>query len=342
MPPPPPVIRTCWLHAPRGARLHEPEFLAHLGGPITRGADVLDDGDRALDQLGVGRQHALAEPEVVFEPDAHVAARQHRRGDIGHLVAARAQKAEKVQSSGTLLTIAMKVLRSSGAPQGTPMHSCTSASGSRMPSATSCLANHRCPVSKASISGFTPSSVIIRAHVAQHAGRVGHHVVGLGEVHRAAIEGADLRQAFGDMGDAFGGPHHVGAAGERQRRFAAAEHHVAAHAGGEVQHHVDLGRRGSGRSLRGIGQIARRARRSRGRAHGNARRPPRPWRRRWRCRRSASASAAHAGCGPGSTPEPVTAQVMKTSRFMVSGMANSKVAFAHANPLVGGACFAIQ
>ena len=68
---------------------------------------------------------------------------------------------EKVQSFGTLLTMAMKVLRSSGAPQGTPMHNCTSASGFSTPSSTSCLANHRCPVSKASISGFTPISVIM-------------------------------------------------------------------------------------------------------------------------------------------------------------------------------------
>ena len=71
------------------------------------------------------------------------------------------EKAEKVQSSGTLLTMAMKVLRSSGAPQGMPMQSCTNAGESSTPSLTSCLASQRWPVSKASISGFTPSAVIM-------------------------------------------------------------------------------------------------------------------------------------------------------------------------------------
>jgi hypothetical protein len=49
------------------------------------------------------------------------------------------------------------------------------------------------------------------AHGAQHAGRVGHDVIGLGEVHRAAVERADLRQAFGDMGHPFRRADHVGA-----------------------------------------------------------------------------------------------------------------------------------
>ena len=80
------------------------------------------------------------------------------------------------------------------------------------------------------------------AHRAQHAGRVGHDVVGLGEVHRAAIERADLGQALAHMLHAVGGAAHVGALlVERQRRFRRTEHHVAAHAGGEVQHHVDIG-----------------------------------------------------------------------------------------------------
>jgi hypothetical protein len=80
------------------------------------------------------------------------------------------------------------------------------------------------------------------AHGAQHARRVGHHVVGLGEVHGAAVERADLGQAGGDMGDPVGRADHVGAGAGRQGGLGAAQHQVAAHAGGQVQHHVDLRR----------------------------------------------------------------------------------------------------
>jgi hypothetical protein len=59
--------------------------------------------------------------------------------------------------------MARKVFRSSGAPQGTPMHSCTSTGSGMMPSAASCLANHRWPVSKASISIRVPAATIRRA-----------------------------------------------------------------------------------------------------------------------------------------------------------------------------------
>ncbi len=42
------------------------------------------------------------------------------------------------------------------------------------------------------------------------------------------------------MGEALGGAGHVGAGlGGRQRRFGRAEREIAAHAGGEVEHHVD-------------------------------------------------------------------------------------------------------
>ena len=80
------------------------------------------------------------------------------------------------------------------------------------------------------------------AHGAQHARRVGHHIVGLGEVHRAAIERADFRQALIDMFHALRSARHVRALLlERQRLFRRPEHHVAAHAGGKVEHHVDIG-----------------------------------------------------------------------------------------------------
>ena len=45
------------------------------------------------------------------------------------------------------------------------------------------------------------------------------------------------------MGDTLGRPRHVGALSvDRQRRFNVAEDDVPAHAGGQVQNHVDVGR----------------------------------------------------------------------------------------------------
>ncbi len=62
-----------------------------------------------------------------------------------------------------LLTIAMNVLMSGGAPHGTPMHNCTMTGSSIRPSSTSDFACQRWPVSKTSISGRTPSAWIWRA-----------------------------------------------------------------------------------------------------------------------------------------------------------------------------------
>ena len=97
-------------------------------------------------------------------------------------------------------------------------------------------------------------------HRSQHAGRVGHDVVGLGEIHRAAVEGADFRQAGGDVLHAFARASHVGAGGGGQGLFGAAEHQVAAHAGRQVEADVDVGVADAVRDLAVEGDVtARRA-----------------------------------------------------------------------------------
>ncbi len=80
-------------------------------------------------------------------------------------------------------------------------------------------------------------------HRPQHGGRVGHDVVAEAEVHRAAIERADFRQAFGDMGRRARSrrPCRCPCAIQRQRAFDIAENQVAAHAGRQVQHDIDVG-----------------------------------------------------------------------------------------------------
>ena len=63
----------------------------------------------------------------------------------------------------------------------------------------------RWPVSNTSSSGRTPSCLHPRGHRAQHLRRVGHHVVAAGgEVHRAAVERADLRQQLLDVRQPLG------------------------------------------------------------------------------------------------------------------------------------------
>jgi len=75
-----------------------------------------------------------------------------------------------------------------------------------------------------------------------HAGRIGHDVVALGEVHGTAVECADFGQDLRDLREPLIGARHVGLRGvERQRLLRAAQHEVAAHASGEIEHDVDAG-----------------------------------------------------------------------------------------------------
>ena len=69
-------------------------------------------------------------------------------------------------------------------------------------------------------------------HRPQHTRRVGHHVIRFGKVHRAAVEGTNLRKALGNMHNPLGRTHHVGARNHRQRRLNTAEHNVSPHTGG--------------------------------------------------------------------------------------------------------------
>ena len=79
------------------------------------------------------------------------------------------------------------------------------------------------------------------AHLLQHAGRVHHHIVGFGEIHRAAVQRADFGQAFADMGQPFAGTDQIGSVlRQRQRALDRACDDVAAHSGGQVQHHVHI------------------------------------------------------------------------------------------------------
>ncbi len=73
--------------------------------------------------------------------------------------------------------------------------------------------------------------------------RVGHDIVAEIEIHSAAVERADLRQALGDVADALGGAYHIRALRiEGKGAFDVPEDQVPAHAGGEIEDDVDIGR----------------------------------------------------------------------------------------------------
>ena len=91
--------------------------------------------------------------------------------------------------------------------------------------------------------GLDPERRHLPRHLAQHRGRVGHDVIAKTEIHGSAVERADLRKAFRDMGDTLGRPRHIRAFFiDRKRRFNIAEDEVPTHACGQVQDDVDLGR----------------------------------------------------------------------------------------------------
>ena len=78
------------------------------------------------------------------------------------------------------------------------------------------------------------------AHCGQRAGRVGHDIIGLSKIHRAAIECANLRAAFSHMRHPFGRAGHIGARNRWQRGFNVAKNHVTAHSGRQIEHHINL------------------------------------------------------------------------------------------------------
>ena len=152
-------------------------------------------------------------------------------------------------------------------------------------------------------------------------GRVGHYVVCFREIHRAAVEGADFRQALSDMFDALFRAGHVGASLiKRQWRVGRSQDEVAAHTGRQIDDNVGvrLSR------MRSVTSRYRSTRRENAPVSGS---------RTWQCTIAAPAFAASIAlaaisfgvrgtCGDLSCvlPEPVTGQVMKTSLFICRGI----------------------
>ena len=97
----------------------------------------------------------------------------------------------------------------------------------------------------AGIEGFNLGLYAERFHLIGHFDKhrcaVRHDVVAMSEIHRAAIQRANFRQAVSDMGKALGGTGHVGANRiGRQGCFHPAQNQIAAHAGCQIQHHINV------------------------------------------------------------------------------------------------------
>ena len=177
----------------------------------------------------------------------------------------------------------------------------------------------RWPVSNTSSSGRTPSSRTLRGHRAQHRGRVDHDVVAAGgEVHRAAVERADLGPQLGDVREPLVGARPCRCRPRRGGSGACspAEHEVAAHAGGQVEHRRRRRRARTRSTTSRYSAVSRDAAPGRGIADVDVRDRRAGARRLDRrvgdlLRRHRHAVAARRRC----RPAPVTAHVMKTSQF---------------------------
>src|SRR6188508_3081443 len=98
-----------------------------------------------------------------------------------------------------------------------PMHSWYIGGSSTRRSATSLFANHRCPVSKISSSGRTPSSWIRFAPARSMSGVLNVDEAALAEVQAAAVQRADLREQLFDVREPLDAADQVGAVGEARR-----------------------------------------------------------------------------------------------------------------------------
>src|SRR5690606_29900126 len=68
--------------------LLELELFADFLRPQNPAAHAFRDLDRPFRQGAVGGKHALVEPDIVFQPDADIAAGERGQGRIGQLIAA--------------------------------------------------------------------------------------------------------------------------------------------------------------------------------------------------------------------------------------------------------------
>ena len=80
-------------------------------------------------------------------------------------------------------------------------------------------------------------------HIAQHAGRIGHHIVRFGKVHGPAVERRNLGSADFKMLDTLSRRHHVSPRLlQGQRCLGWAKDNISTHARCQINHHIGIRR----------------------------------------------------------------------------------------------------
>src|SRR5690242_11464646 len=228
--------------ASRSATAREPQLRPHLGGGEDAHVHRAQDLRRPLHQLRVGGVHAPLEHEVVLEADADVAADPGRHRHERQLHAPDRERREH--------RVARKLVPHREQRAGVVGGAIGDTGAEldqrwRVDQAVGDHLLHHHQVARVEDLELGPHAELLDPlrHRPQHPGRVHHDVVAAGgEVHRAAVERADLGTQLGDVAQALLGPGHVGAGGVRRERLVLpAEDEIAAHPRGQVEHDVDVG-----------------------------------------------------------------------------------------------------
>ena len=275
-------------------RLQREDLAALVGGGDVR-THALHDRPGPLDQLRVGRLHALAQVEVVLEADPDVAAEQHRLRHPRHLHRAQGERRphralrQLVDHRGQRQRVGRRAVRDAHAEL---VHR----RGVDQPLLDEGLGEPQVAGVEDLHLAADAELLDLLGALAQHVRRADVDQAALAEVEAAAVEGADVGEQLLDVGEPVDAAHQVGALDER-RGVVRVEHQVAAHAGGGVDDDVDVGGPDPLDDLAVERDVPRALRRSRGRGRGCGRswRPRAP--RRCRTRRSARGSPARARSG---------------------------------------------
>src|SRR4029079_4453876 len=232
-------------HVSAPSVLDELQLVTHLLGPENPDVHALQQELGARHEFGVGGLVAGPEVEVVLQTDAHVAAGQRGHGDEGDLHLADRERREHA--------IVREVVDH--------RHERVRVVRSTVRDAHAQLDHHRVVEQPVADQLFHLHEVArvehlelrthaellhLARHRAQHTGCVDHDVVAAGgEVHRSAVERADLGHQRAYVVEALGGTSHVVAVRiDRQHLLVAAQHQIATHSCWEGGYNVDARRQG--------------------------------------------------------------------------------------------------
>src|SRR5215472_1422724 len=190
--------------------LAQAQFLARLRRRQAAGTHEADDLHGPLDQRAVARMHAAIEPDIVLEPDAHIAAQQHGLGHHGHL---HAPDAEAGPDGARRQHVAHR-LHGIRVRRRTPGNAEAELEHRRL--LQQALLMHA--LGEPEMAGIEHLQLGLHAQLAdplgpgaQLIGRRDEDHVAVAEVQRAAVQRADLRQQLLDMHQALQRIDEIGA-----------------------------------------------------------------------------------------------------------------------------------